>query len=982
MTNAWRRIGLYACAATLFLCFACMPASAQTLTTAAIHGTVVDNSGQPLAEALVTLAAAADGFTYNATTDRLGTYRFNLIAPGQYQLSVERIGFTPVLVRSVAIRAGAALPLVTVLHLSEGVATAVDTLASAAAAAPRFGGVEPLAVGTPSSQVALRHAVGDLTRSSARMSADGSAEGLPGMLGGMILDGALFRPVRHPLLPGGLEASPLPLAGLASGEVVTNGVDVEWGRAAGGVLMAASRMGAARPTLTGRALVGASAVSPASAEVAGSESATSLLGEVAYSGPLMSDSARLTIGASLRRLQTPMAAAWPQSDPAAALLNQFGGEHALQRYARAEPATENGVGAFGSLAWLLTGRHRLSATAHFGHASAVPMAAGSPFAAASATDALGMASLYSTLSDRFDNDLRVSVTRSERDADVAFTTPFTYLAGDAIALGGSSRMSRASETVVTVADALHFGLGPVTAKVGVELSRSAHSYTHRAGAGGSYWFGDIEQLLAGQGVFARTEGPAGLASWGTPRPAGFAQVNVPFGAGLHMLLGGRAERETFPGDRVRQDTAWLRLTGISNTEAPDAAWRFSPRAGVTWDVGSNGRWVVSAGAGMYYDRVDPLLLAEWQIDDGTASVRRVVGNVAWPDLSTGGGMVAPRLTVLAPNFAPPRTGRASGGINHAVAAGTTLSLSGTVRRTENLPRRTDLNLSPQPAWRDQHGRGVYGTLVQQGGLVTAQPGTGRRFPTWDEVAGITADGWSDHWGIDVAVDHDAGRGVGVLGRYSYGQTRDNWVGAAAGGWAASRPTGFDGDASWADATSDFDVPHRLVAGVSTSTSFGLRLSGLYRLESGRPFTPGFRTGVDIDASGFAGSGPAFVDIVVAGMDEIVAAWPCLQSSAGRFAARNSCRTDALHGLDVGISMELLRGSARSATVLLELFDLLESRYRAPDAALYLVDPTGTLTTDAAARTVNVPLVANPDFGEPLPQRYSGRMLRLGIALNW
>jgi hypothetical protein len=52
-----------------------------------------------------------------------------------------------------------------------------------------------------------------------------------------------------------------------------------------------------------------------------------------------------------------------------------------------------------------------------------------------------------------------------------------------------------------------------------------------------------------------------------------------------------------------------------------------------------------------------------------------------------------------------------------------------------------------------------------------------------------------------------------------------------------------------------------------------------------------------------------------------------------------------------------------------------------DHALYLVDRTGTLTTNASTGVVTVPLIANPAFGDLLARRSSGRAVRLGLRVG-
>ena len=77
---------------------------------------------------------------------------------------------------------------------------------------------------------------------------------------------------------------------------------------------------------------------------------------------------------------------------------------------------------------------------------------------------------------------------------------------------------------------------------------------------------------------------------------------------------------------------------------------------------------------------------------------------------------------------------------------------------------------------------------------------------------------------------------------------------------------------WRDGTSDFDLPHRVAAGVEIRFpgSMGPRLSGIYRYRSGYPFTPGFPIGVDVNAEKVAMINAGLSPIVEPGLPELLA----------------------------------------------------------------------------------------------------------------
>jgi hypothetical protein len=76
----------------LILAFS-ITALGQSLTEGAVAGTVTDPSGAAVPNATVTIKNQDNGGTQNATTNGTGAYRFALLNPGNYQVSVAAQGF-------------------------------------------------------------------------------------------------------------------------------------------------------------------------------------------------------------------------------------------------------------------------------------------------------------------------------------------------------------------------------------------------------------------------------------------------------------------------------------------------------------------------------------------------------------------------------------------------------------------------------------------------------------------------------------------------------------------------------------------------------------------------------------------------------------------------------------------------------------------------------------------------------------------------
>jgi hypothetical protein len=163
--------------------------------------------------------------------------------------------------------------------------------------------------------------------------------------------------------------------------------------------------------------------------------------------------------------------------------------------------------------------------------------------------------------------------------------------------------------------------------------------------------------------------------------------------------------------------------------------------------------------------------------------------------------------------------------------------------------------------------------------------------------------------------------------------------------------------------------------------FSPLVAGLYRYESGIPFTPGFRAGVDANGDGADDNDPAYVDDAVSGMSALIDSWDCLRTQVDQFVARNSCREPGRHRLDVRLTLQPLRIGGTPVQLVIEGLNLIEPDGGVRDHALYLVDRTGTMTTNPTTGVVSVPLLANPAFGDLLARRSSGRFVRLGVRVG-
>jgi hypothetical protein len=280
---------------------------------------------------------------------------------------------------------------------------------------------------------------------------------------------------------------------------------------------------------------------------------------------------------------------------------------------------------------------------------------------------------------------------------------------------------------------------------------------------------------------------------------------------------------------------------------------------------------------------------------------------------------------------------------------------------------------------------VYGQLVQSGGLLAASPGSNRRLPSFDLVSGFSSAGEQEFYEAVFRLAREFGRGIEMAAAYSISRTRDNWPQSWTGDPAdelspfpAQRLAG-----GWAKGISDFDIPQRVMLTASWYSSGRVRVSlaGRFRYQSGFPYTPGFQPGVDANGDGSGRNDPAFLDPAISGLPSLVPQYACLTGQVGAFARRNSCREAGRHAFDLGAGVALpVRSLGGRIEATFDVINLVSSRAGVVDRALVLVDPAGTLVTDASGN-VTLPLLANRQFGKLLSRRDEPRIFRLGLRLG-
>ena len=641
------------------------------------------------------------------------------------------------------------------------------------------------------------------------------------------------------------------------------------------------------------------------------------------------------------------------------------------------------LNAGGSFSWQLSGARSVEVFGLYGRSDADHAASSLPGAVVPASlegdDLLAGLSATARLSDRVDGQLRAGLTRSSRSygaaslVDSGLGEGAVLFAPTGAQLGDPAYPATVDRSEISAEGSLFYGGGSHQLKAGLGARFTSHEQT--TGGRGLYLFDDAAGFATRTGVFRGLD-RVPTASFSVTELFVHGQDSWRAAPGLQLTSGLSYEVETLPAGDLVASRRWQELTGIDNTDLPDYTGDVGLVLGFDWDVQERQVWRVSGGLSVQRGDVAPELLAEALGYDGRVAASMILGDVASTPTPLG-----PRLTIVSPDFAAPVTTRANVGLSRAIGPTAALHLGAVIRETDHLPRRTDLNRPAAAPFSDQYGRPVLGRLAREGGLLFPEPGANRAFGEFDIVSALASNASSSYWGVTAGLEKRFGA-LEASAFYTYSNTEDDWVGAA--GIAPLDglvPFGDDsGLDDWATGTSDFDIPQRAVANAALTLPFApsVQVGGSWRWSSGRPFTPGFGRGIDANADGVAGNDPAFIDGDIEGMADLMAEHACLREEEGRFAPRNSCRTDDRNLLDAWVGVRLDVGGVRPE-LRVEALALSATAAGLVDTALYHLDPGAAIVTDPATGSVTVPLVVNPRFGEALQP--SSELSRIRISLR-
>jgi len=983
------------------LCIACAPTHplvAQSVTRSDIVGSVSRDEGVPLGGAFVILTEATTRAESERTTLSNGWFQFTSLVPGAYEVRIEALGYRPVVVTDVILGLREEVELRLSISPAPPLVTEIDIIRSGPTNTSRraTGSMQSVAGSLFSGTPRLNSDLGESARIFTSMDTSFGGNGLPGSESILFADGVPQLAVRHPSQRGaGFNHYFLPTSAVGSVDLLTSVRDVEWSGGAGRVVSASSTGDRQTPTTffgsLGYPTLGNSTYS---GDTGTSE--LSFWGGGGTSLSLGQGGSRLLLAVEgMRRRE------WRSPSLPASVVNDLAGTGGLSEEHRrvfGEPSFDglNLISALARLDWQASDRARIGVRVAGGRyeasSSSLPgagLAYGQPLPG-TGTEVSAVTDAVWRISPRIEFEGRAGVAFGSLDVpDGAGETggnsdlPYSYLLSEGVGLGLQPGLEGIlSKSEFFASPMLHFREGANRVKIGIALRHTSHEYDHLVGSRGSYLFSSAASYLQRNGVFTRAIESSGTQPFSTSEIGAFVQYTWTPSRTMEFWAGIRADYETIPvaADSTR-DGGWGLLTGVSRVPEYDGAQKLGGTLGIQWSPEGDGSTVLRGSASVRNGRIDPAVFGEYHTLDGEVRVVTQAGQLpASP--GTPNASSPRRLALLGPELTAPRTFEAIAEGSQKVSSGTRIGISATYRRTDFLMRRTDLNRLPEAARTTADGRPVFGELRKLGSVVYVEPGTNRRFPTFDFVWGLNADGWSTYQGLTFTLDHEMGTNLGLFSSYTFSRSKDNWFGASRlHPEAALVPiVANSGSDSWDEDVSDFDVPHRAAIGLSWAPTIlsGLRLTPVYRFSSGLPFTPMVRPGADLD-----GDGSAYNDIAVVPSRQVLGNlatdWSCLSSQSGTLASRNSCRAPSRHEIDLAIEMNLFGVRGSFVSLVVEGFNLTNSSSGLVDSSL--LQPIADEPIVTGTTTVSVPLEVNPGFGNLLVPTSAGRTLRATLRIR-
>ncbi|HEX2091751.1 MAG TPA: TonB-dependent receptor [Longimicrobiaceae bacterium] len=648
---------------------------------------------------------------------------------------------------------------------------------------------------------------------------------------------------------------------------------------------------------------------------------------------------------------------------------------------------QNNLALFGRLDWTINDNHRFTIRQNYSDfeqtndriGTREAFTSGGPFqdkvysTVAELTSDFG-GNAFNTLRFQYSDEVRPRPARE--DGGYIPQLSVTLQTGQSISFGGDGVLfrNRLDERKLQLIDNFTVRRGAHTFKVGTNNILSSTDNTFWLNGNGSYSFTSLNNFRNGVvDRYTRSQRacPVELVANERGERVVCPQYDVPVAAfdvlewslyaqdewqvtDRFLVTGGVRYGQTNFRDQPSQVPDVETSFGIPTGQVPDFSG-ISPRLSFTYNLGG-GEQVIRGGVGYLIGRAPAVLAGNvFQTEKlfrqltctgaGTPSIN-VPEWLAAPQgqanpaacRTVGGALAPPEYAVFSEDFDLPRTTKANIGYEGVLPTGTRFVADVIFSDTRENFTVQDLNLNaPQFFLASEAGRPVF-VATNRVNVRGATQANRARFTAYDRVYLNSSEGEARAWNLNLELEHRFGDRLQAGLRYGFNRAFDNGSFSCCTSFEGigNAPTAGDlnyfgdpGDrqrGTWGP--SDFERRHVIVGNFLFRAPFGFRINGIFRSQSGTPWTP--TVDGDVNGDGLSANDRAMIDrnlqFTTAAdrqkFEQLLEDFECLQDQAGGIAERNSCRNPWWNSLDVRISKELPTFGRQRAELLVDVFNVL------------------------------------------------------------
>ena len=608
---------------------------------------------------------------------------------------------------------------------------------------------------------------------------------------------------------------------------------------------------------------------------------------------------------------------------------------------------------------------------------------------------------------------------------------------------GITFANRLQEEKIQVTNNLTFALGDHTLKVGTDNIFTEIVNKFWLNGNGLITFGDLDDFESQTGGFYfrflpvpedPTQAPsAPIADFGYNQYSFYVQDQWRATDRLLLTAGLRYDRTSYPdpgAPLTNSDfAAAVESFGLSETTVPEDGDNWGPRLAFTYDLEGDESKVLRGGAGIFYGPYPGV--THGNVLQSTPRPNRFfgcVGPTSWEDFRNmdGPGNVprgpdtphegfspfcfddTPEMTIWGNDVEQATTYKANLGYEQRLSENWKAGVTAIFSRTTNLfgavNNNLDTDLDDGTGFRRSTGRPVfvnpdtYDPTVDGSDIAAARVNENLR-TLYTQVSNGEARAWNFKFDVQGSPTDDFRLAANYTLNFAYdNSSTECCTGNAllfdtptAGNPNELGDVGDDESGSWGPSKNE--RRHVLVLNAIWDVGAGFQLSGIYRGQSGNPFTPSVNG--DLNFDGDEGNDRPFLPDPVnpasdgyqfASVDDllryrrVVRENECLQEAVGTIISRNTCRDPWYHSVDLKLKKRFDTFGGQRFDVILDLFNVLDGM--GMDAGEFVFTNDNLFSVQEYDSDAGELTVRTGQFGNEIPVGFSPFQFRAQLGVQY